>query len=354
MPWLKATAVLAAVACAALVGVGRGHAQTVVPTRVVLLEDPADPPAESLVQALRIQLSGLCGLEPTPLEPGAVPREQALPWAREPGTLAVVWLPTGAGLRAREATELRVLGADTTAQGEPVLREELVRVPGGPRSDVERGLALKVRELADALRRGRASARQAKASATGDGVPPAAGAADPIGAALGPAFALGARVAPLSGRAQWGGLLVGGAAWRSRSLRLVGAFELSWFPAIELTSGPARARVRELAPGVFARAELRRAALCIGAHGGLGLSFVHAEGSDGRERGEATTRLVSARGGLHVELAIAAGLGLYFGVDLQARLGRQRFTVDGVQLVDFGRLRPLATLALAWSGPALR
>lgn len=345
MPWLKATAVLAAVACALLAGAAPSLAQPVAPARVVLLEDPADPPRESLVQALRIQLSGLSSLESTTLEPGASPRAQAERLAREPSTLAVLWLPSGASERAaREASALHALGLS-----DPGLREELVRVPGGPRPDVERSLALKVRELVDALRRSRAVVVLAavptagQAAATEPGPPPASA------PALGPALSLGVRVTPLSERAQWGGLLAGGVAWWSDALRLVGALELAWFPELELARGSSRARVSELAPGLSCRVELQRGALWLGAHGGLSLSLVHAEGSDGREHGDASVQLISVLGGLHGELAIAEGFALYAGLDLQARPRRQRFTVDGTQLVDFGRLRPAASLALTWS-----
>jgi hypothetical protein len=361
MPWLKGTAVLAGVACALLVGVGGVAAQPTAPVRVVLLQDPADPPPESLVQALRIQLSGLSGLEPLALEPGARPREQAERVAREPATLAVLWLPEGTGPgRDREVTELHALAESAPGESAPgesapatsALREQLVRVPGGPRPDVERSLALKIRELVDALRRSRArasAAAPAEASVTSDALPPAAETST-----LGPTLALGARVAPLSGRAQWGGTLAGGAAWRSHALRLLGALELAWFPEVELSRGASQARVSELAPGLFARAEVRRGALWLGAHGGLSLSFVHAEGSDGRERAATRVQLMSVLGGLHLELAITEGLGLYAGLDLQVQRRRQRFTVDGAELVDFGRLRPLASLALAWSSPAVR
>ncbi len=356
MPWLKGTAVLAVVACALLVGVGRGKAQPVGPARVVLLADPADPPPESLVQALRIQLSGLSGLEPIPLEPGALPREQAERLAREPTTLAVLWLPEGkprgSGGEQREVTELHALTGSApaaSAPAQPELREQVVRVPAGPRPDVERSLGLKVRELVDALGRARAPlAAPVERSVPTEAPPPTAR------PSIGPTLALGARVAPLSGRAQLGGALAGGAAWRSHALRLVGALELAWFPELALSSGPKQARVSELAPGLFARAELRRGALWLGAHGGLSLSFVQAEGTDGRERGRASAQLLSALFGLHFELAISEGFGLYAGLDLQVQRRRQRFSVDRVELVDFGRLRPLASLALAWSAPDVR
>lgn len=337
---LKAIAPLAALAT--VLGVGSARAQA--EERVILLEEQAAPPRESLVQALRIQLSGLASLEREALAPGEDPRPHAERRADEPGALAVLWLPTGSTERA-EVTELHAVGRSQSG-----VRHEQVRVAGGARPDVERSLALKVREWVHALRRSRAAVTNARDAAADEAD---AGAGRPASAGdVALVLSGGARVAPLSTRAQWGAAFAAGVAVRPSALRLVGGLELAWSPETELARGPLRATVEELAPGLFARAELRQGDLWLGAHTGLSLSLVHAEGSDGRERGDARVSLASARVGLHVELEVGRGFGLHAGLGLQLRLRRQRFTVAGVELIDFGRLRPAASLALAWRWPS--
>ena len=133
---------------------------------------------------------------------------------------------------------------------------------------------------------------------------------------------------------------------------MIGALDLAWSPEIELAQGAAHARLEELSPGLIARAELRQGDLWLGAHAGLSLSWVHAQGSDGRERGEERQKLVSALFGLHLELEIAEGFGLYGALGLQLRPLRQHFTVNGLDLLDLGRLRPIGSLALSWSWPS--
>jgi hypothetical protein len=345
MPRLKATAVVAALA-AALCGVSApAAAQSEATGRVILLVDALAPPPESLVQALRIQLSGMASLELAQAAAGAELAAEAERWAREPGVVAVLWQPADASTR-EEATALQAL--DHSAAGSPAGgNSELVRVPGGARPDVERSLALKVRELLHGWQKRRAERDAAQASRS---EPPAAEPEPPAeDDLLGLALAAGAQTAPLSQRLQWGTVIAAGVVVYSDALRLVGGLQLAWSPELELSSGASHATLEELAPGMIARAELRQGDLWLGAHAGLSLSLLHATGSDGRERGEANEKLVSALVGLHAELEIAAGFGLYGGAGLQVRLHRERFTVGRVELIDVGRLRPIATLALAWT-----
>jgi hypothetical protein len=206
-----------------------------------------------------------------------------------------------------------------------------------------------VRELVHALRRSRPTTQPAlPVEAATAAVPAALAPAPPL---WGLALAGGVRGAPLSERVQWGAGLAAGAFHRAQRVRLVGLLELTWFPEIELARGPAHVRLVELAPGLQARAELQQGDLWLGAHGGLALSFVKARGTDGRERGEARKKVLVALLGLHAELQIAGGFGLLASLGVQLKLHRQRFTVNGAELLDLGRLRPIGTLALSFRWP---
>jgi hypothetical protein len=343
MPRLKATAVVAALSVALCGAPVPATAQAQASGRVILLVDPAAPPPESLVQALRIQLSGMADLERAEPAAGAELAAEAERRAREPGVVAVLWQPADAVGRA-EATELQAV--EHSAAGS---QRERVRVPGGARPDVERSLALKVRELLHGWQQQRAAYAAAHAPQPAPASPPAEPEPPLDDAGIGLTLGAGAHAAPLSQRLQWGTLFAVGAVLRYDRLRFVGGLQLAWSPEIELSSGASHATLEELSPGVIARAELRQGDLWLGAHGGLSLSLLHATGTDGRERGEGDEEIVSALVGLHVELAIAAGFGLYGGLALQLRMHREHFTVGRVELIDVGRLRPIATLALAWT-----
>lgn len=343
MAWLKRTAQ------SALLSLGSGlvllladPAGVVAQTaeKVVLLEDPAAPPRPGLSAALRIQLVGAALVEAhdAPVATGLARRVRAASeLADAEGALLVVWAePTLALPDGSHEVVLYVVGHD---QGRALV--EVVRVQGGDSPDVDRSLALKVREVVDEVRRNRALA-----AGSGLMLTPA----EPARGGHGPTLGLGLALGPLSGLAQWGARVHGGIAVVDGPLRFSGLLALSWHPEVDAQGDGARVSVAEVAPGLLARVGFRTRAVWLGLRAGAALSFIEAQAVSARGSGEASVRVVSFVTGLEIEVPIADGIGLVAAVELQTRARRQRFAVLGDAFVDLGRVRPLALLAVTWSG----
>jgi hypothetical protein len=321
--------------------------------RVVLLEDSRAARGSGLGSALRIQLTGAAEVEVRDLpENAGVSRrmQTASELTQAEDVLLVVWAEPAVELAdgSREA----VLYAVGHKQGRALV--EIVRVRGGEGPDVERSLALKVREVVDEVRHNREQAAPSDLM-----LEPAAAAADVTAEqpAWGARVSLAGALAPLSGSdlGQWGARLAGGPAWRDGVLRISGLLELAVFPELEVEVPSAEVRLFELAPGALAHAQWRQADVWIGLRAGLSLSFLAAQGHNAASSGEVSGLVApSWTFGVDVELPIGRGVGVAAALDLQARIRRQRFTVAGDQVVDLGRLRPLVSIALTWSGDGVR
>lgn len=318
--------------------------------RVVLLED-ARRPNSGLIAALQIQLTGVAELDvrQEPDNPGVSGRVQvASRLAQADDVLLVTWAEPAVELGdgSREAV-LYVVGHK---QGRALL--EVVRVPGGEGPEVERSLALKLREVVEEIRSNRAQAAAAdvmlEAAPEPEEPEPAAG--------WDIAVAVAGAVGPLSGSdlGQWGARMSAGPAWRSGALRLAGMLQVTVFPQVELARGASRVRFYEIGPGLLLRAQLRQGLFWFGVRAGPQLSWVKAEGESATRAGEANELTTSLLVGAEVELPIDDGVGIAAGVDLEAHFKRQHFTVEGERVVDLGRLRPVASIALTWNGPAVR
>jgi hypothetical protein len=317
--------------------------------RVVLLEDSAAARG-GLGSALRIQLTGAAEVEVRDLpENAGVSRKMqaASELTQSEDVLLVVWAEPAIELAdgSREA----VLYAVGHKQGRALV--EIVRVPGGEGPDVERSLALKVREVVDEVRHNREQAAASELM-----LEPAAAAPVTAEPAWGARVSVAGALAPLSGSdlGQWGARLAAGPAWRDGPLRISGLVELAVFPELEVQVPPAEVRLFELAPGALAHAQWRQADVWIGLRAGLSFSFLNAEGHSAAGSGEGSELAPAWLFGVDVEVPIGAGVGVAAALDLQARIRRQRFTVAGDQVVDLGRLRPLVSIALTWSGDGIR
>jgi hypothetical protein len=331
------------------------------PERVVLLEEPGQPSRTELIQALRIQLSGVAALDvrQMPAESSGLSERihAASQLAEAPDALVVVWAePT---MELEDGSREAVLYVVGRTQGRALV--EVVRVQGGDSPDVDRSVALKVRDLVYEVQRNRAAAPQnpelgleepAAPSAT---TPTPAPAPPPAAAPWGLTAAGGVAIGTLSGLGQWGLALAGGATFDRDPLRLSGRLELRWFP--ELTaegSGASEARLSEVAPGLLLRAQWRTSALRLGLRAGIALSFLDADAASARGVGDDAPTVTSLLAGPELELPIAAGFGLSAALELQVRLRRQRYTVLGEELIDLGRVRPLLLLALTWNAADAR
>ena len=225
---------------------------------------------------------------------------------------------------------------------------------------MDRTLALKVREMVDELHRNQArtpseAMLQPRPAPPQKPTAPSSAQGRRFGAELGLGVLAALGGPPAGEPARWGAAATAGPVMLDGSLRLSARAELSWLPPVTAQRAGAQVRFGEIVPALVLHSQLRQGGLWLGAHTGFGLSYVDATGtSSSGESRDATERVALWLVGLELELPMGAGFGLLLGVELQARLRRQRFAVNGTEVVDLGRIRPLAGLALTWNPADLR
>jgi hypothetical protein len=337
MRLFRATAL--AVFWAALVLTSRVRAQGPAQERVVLLQPRNALARPGLEPSLRIQLRGL---ELTTLEvdfPPDLPSRLhvASELARERSADWVVWaddVQTDADASASQAV-LYVVGR---RDGRALI--EVVRVPGGEGPEVDRSLALKVREL--------------------------------VGVRDGAAFALGVREierpadeqrritlwvelgAQLSSEGSAGlvtdAFIALGPSLTTPAFVIAVPLELSYGFSRSAERNGDRVEWTELAIAGWLKALVRvHPSLLLG--GGLGgkLGFTDADGvtMSGR-RGGSTERLPALLLGPEAELQLSPAIGARIALGLELRAQRQRFYIEGVEIADTGRMVPYARVSLVW------
>jgi len=340
--------------------------------RVLLVQEAGAPARPELLLALRIQLTGAAEVETAavPDSQSTTARiESASVLAGAENALAVVW--TEGPIVTQDGSQEAVLYVVGQQHGRALL--EVVRVPGDSGPDMDRTLALKVREIVDALQAARAhapgaalltptgtaqktSARAAPsptpAPSPGSSPAPSSPAAEAHWTA---AAALGVLASAQAGAAygQWGaGIGVGPRLnLAANTLRLSGMLGLALYPRTEVQKAGARVGIVEITPSLALHAQSKQGPLWLGARVGGALAFISADGRNAQgTRGVADQQLASLLFGVDAELPLGANLGVSLAVALEAHLRRQRFAVDDKQVADLSRLRPLAMLALTWSG----
>jgi hypothetical protein len=327
--------------------------------RVLLLENVGQP-SQALSTALGVQLIGVAELQVR-----GMPEVAVLPAriraARELGqredALLVVWAEKSVDLP--DGTQEAVLYAVGQREGRALL--EVVRVPGGLGPDMDRTLALKVREMVDELHRNQArTPSEAMLQPVRPPPPKPTAPSSAQGPRFGAELGLGGLAAvggpPAGEPARWGAAATGGPVMLDEPLRLSARAELSWLPPVTAQRAGAQVRFGELVPALVLHGQLRQGPLWLGARTGFGLAFVDATGSTSSTGLSAhrTVRTALWLVGLELELPVAAGFGLLLGVELRARFRNQRFEVNGNEVVDLGRLRPLVGLALTWTTGRVR
>jgi hypothetical protein len=332
--------------CWALVCASPARAQQ----KVLLLRDQTVV-QPGLLSALRIQLLGVADAEARTVPAGGgVPARvaAATELSRREHALLAVW--TEGPVLSPEGSGDTVLYLVGQREGRALV--EVVRVPGGDGPALDRTLALKVRVAVDELE------RSGESSPGGVMLVPqsaeAAPGARPVGRSWGALFGAGVIVGPQTGAAagQWDVHFRAGPALLISPFRLSLELALGWFPALRIERAGESVRLSELAPGLALHAQLRQAALWLGLHSGVSLVWVQASGrSRSGAQGQASEQLAVLENGFDVELPIAGGLGMELALLAQAWLDRQRFAVNGREVADLGRLRPLALLALTWAVP---
>jgi hypothetical protein len=338
----------------AVVGVSATEAHAAEP-RVLLLE--SNGAANSLLGALQIQLSGLAEPERLVVTLGASTSEaieRAGQLVRDHGALAAVWVD-----KQRHGAGPAVVYVVGEREGRALI--EVVRVPGDRGPDLDRTIALKVRELVAAIRRGQAArpeAAQLLQTAREPGpqaLPPTAAqpmaalASDaaedtidvaPNWAAL--AFAgirLGSQ--PELGLGRWGFGLGAGPMLELRELRLAVLLGFDAFPSVEVEQAGDRVRFWEWAAGTVVRAQVRADTIWLGARLGPQLVGLNAHGTTRRGVGSGTADPTSWAliVGLDLEVPLTGRLSLLAALQLQALASRLHLDVNDHDVVDLGRVR---------------
>jgi hypothetical protein len=244
---------------------------------------------------------------------------------------------------------------------------EVVRVPGDHGPDLDRTIALKVRELVAAMRRGQAARPEAAqllqvAEPVSEALPPSA--AQPTAASpseqseatggLPPtwgtlAFA-GVRLGsqPALGLGRWGFGLGAGPRLELRELRVAVLLAFDMFPSIEVEGASDRIRFWEWAASPALHAQRRTGAIWLGARLGPQLVGLGARGTTrGGVAGSATPTSWALIVGLDADVMLTSRVSLIAGVQLQALASRLHLAVNAQDLVDLGRVRARIGLDLA-------
>jgi hypothetical protein len=335
----------------------------------VLLLSPESPP-RGLFAALQIQLVGLAEPELVLQARAASTAAQidaAAALARREHALAALWVerPTQRADGWRQVI-LYVVGE---REGRALI--EIVRVPGNRGPELDRTLALKVREIVSELRRSRTDAppeglllppppptaappatpspeEAPQPAAAEDGDPAESSAASRIGGLAQFGVRLGSQ--PLVGLGRWGIGLAVGPTLTLPTLRFAATAGLDWFPETSAERQGQRAEYSELAGAIGLHAQTRAGRLWFGAQTGPQLLWVQALGTTafGLDGDPKTTVLWAWNTGLVAELPIDADVGLAAELQLQTLLRPQGFSVNGQKLVDFGSARLRLGVALTF------
>jgi hypothetical protein len=323
--------------------------------RVLVLELESSG-ANSLLVALQIQLSGLAEPERlgvTPVASTAESIERAGQLVRDHGALAAIWVDK------RHGGGPAVVYVVGEREGRALI--EVVRVPGDRGPDLDRTIALKVRELVAAIRRGQVArpeaaqlledeeaphpgalppmAAQPTAALPSDQTEDASG-VTPIWAAV--AFA-GVRMGsqPDLGLGRWGFGLGAGPVLELRDTRIGVLLGFDAFPSVEVEQIAGRVRFWEWAAGAAVRAQVRADAVWLGARLGPQLVGLNAHGTTqsglgGRSADPTSWALIL---GLDLEVPLTRRLSLWAALELQALARRLHLEVNGNDIVDLGRVR---------------
>lgn len=304
----------------------------------VLVLGAGAAPRETFVDALRIQLRDAAAVELGPdvgEGPLATRVANASAAAERAEAVLVLWVEDGGPGMAI----LYVVGR----AGDRALIE-IAHVSGGDEGELDRALALKAREVLDAVLA--AGTRPAPAP------PPARLVVGPTPA--GRAAARRSRallleqglVANTEGR--WG--IAAAAGGRVGGVEAVGGLSLLTAEAVRVPSGSVT--VDEWLVLVGARYLVAAGPLRIGAELGGRLRVLDAAGAtgDGR-RGDTRVFVGAACGALETRLRLGSRLELRAHAGAELAFRRERFTVDGIVLYDAGRLRGAAGLSLVIALP---
>jgi hypothetical protein len=327
--------------------------------------------AGGLLSALQIQLSGVAVPErlAVPAAPSAAESiERGSQLVRAHGALAAVWVERA---RAPGPVVLYVVGE---REGRALV--EVVRVAGDRGPELDRAIALKVREFVAAVQRGQAarpeaaqllqpeaapipqpSAAPESPAAASESEPPPDGArsaedaaetarSTPTWATL---AAVGVRLGsqPALGLGRWGFGVTAGPVLQLNRLRLAAALAFDVFPSIRVENAGDQVRFWEWAFGAALHAQLRVGAIWLGARAGPQLVGLNAQAQTrGGTPGAAEPTSWSLLTGIDAEIPLTLHVSLATSFQLQTLARRLHLDVNDASLVDVGRVRARIALDL--------
>jgi hypothetical protein len=327
--------------------------------RVLVLESQA--PSSGLVSALQIQLSGLAAPERLAV-PAAVSAAESIErgsrLVRERGALAAVWVER---THAPGPVVLYVVGE---REGRALV--EVIRVPGDRGPELDRTIALKVREFVGAMQRGQAARPEAaqllqpppapgpqpSAALLAEPeleAPPEAARNGEDAAAPAPSTptwttlaAVGARLGsqPEVGLGRWGLGVLAGPALELNGLRFAALLAFDVFPSVEVERDGNLVRYWEWAFGAVLHAQAQVGTLWLGARAGTQLVGLDAYGlTSGAREGNSEETAWTLLTGIDAEIPLTLHVSLAASLQLQALAKRLYLDVNRVSLVDLGRVR---------------
>jgi hypothetical protein len=319
----------------------RSRAEQPVP-RVIVFGTEAGPAPSGFVEALSIQLSGTAGIDIGAALSGALPEKVAAvqPLLARGGAPVGIWLERSAGQDG--ATEFLVYVA---SRREDRVLVQVVRLPGPDSAETDRALALKVREVLDAVLAA-GPERALTAPPVARSVPRAPEAAATPGAITELAL-VGSSAGNGSGEEQLGGVAGAGVRLRGASWQLELAGRAAALGGTEVRARERHVETRELILAPTLRALIASRWAAAGAHASGGVRIVSASGRapDG-QTGDATKLLPIVMIGPEARAVLGQAVALRAAMGIELTLRRQRFAVRGDPLLDAGSLRGVAEVGL--------
>jgi hypothetical protein len=311
-------------------------------SRVLVFRTAQSPSRPGLVDALRIQLAGKASVEIGGELSGSALTDriyQAVASVRKQKAALAVWVQ--GPVRLSDGSQELILYLVGENQGRAVV--EVLRVPGGAGPEADRTLSLKTREVLDNILDDDRSSSLLRASRGRETVAASSG----WGWLLDLGLEVGSQ--PGSDLGQWGLGMGAGARLRISDLSLAAQGLFRFFPSVEIESEQGRVSYRELGPGLAILGLLHASPLAVGLQLGSLLRLVDAKGMTPAGETGSRQELVPVLFSLfQVELELGLRFASRIGAGLEINLRRQRFAVNGREVADLGRVRPMAQAALVF------
>lgn len=311
-------------------------------SQVLLYRMHKQPLREGLYAALRIQLAGVANVSRAgDLNDSAITDRVATAAAnvKEKRAILAVWVEGPVELAdGSSELELYLVGERS---GRAVV--ELLRLPAGKGPDIDRSLALKVREVVDVLLESHERLllnEPSKATTEAD-----------YGPSWGWIYGAGVFAATQSGSrfGQWGVGLEGGVFLRVSDCRLAGEALLHLHGQVEIEDEHGQVFVNEVTPGVGIRNLVDYRPFSFGVLLGFQMRIIDARGvTPSSAEGDNQTVLPSFLAAGETQLEFDKVLALRLDLGLQMAVQQKVYAINNREVAILGQLRPFAQLGLVF------